>query len=236
MSIAENLIRLIKTLTGNDILAVVILSMTPFIEVRGAIPFALGLGLSPFDAWLFCAMSATLAVPPILLLFSPVVALLKKLPILNGLICALEEVIGEKCQKIIGRAESRRKKRGPSRRKKAFVNPGNASGGDDIYTAKSPDAVKYRLLFFLAAAPIPLTGIWSSGIIAAFLGLDKIKAFTAIALGNLVSSAIVALLMRFFIKQMPLILNAVIASVLCVSIYTIGKIILKSLTRDKKAD
>jgi uncharacterized membrane protein len=209
---AENIINFIKTLTGNEVLTVIILSVIPFIEIRGALPFALGMGVAPFDAWLLCAVTATLAIPLLLLLFAPTLEFLKKSVLFRRIIASVVEIIDEKCKKLIARSLSRQKRKS----KKA------ASGAQD------GGGIKYGLLFFLSALPVPLTGIWTDCAVAVFLKLDKLRAFAAIALGNLLSSALIALLLRFFVKQMPLILNGVILSIAAVFIYTLARIILKS--------
>ena len=51
-----------------------------------------------------------------------------------------------------------------------------------------------RLLFGVysfVALPLPLTGIWAGGILAAMLGLDRKRTFLALAAGNFTAGGIV---------------------------------------------
>ncbi|MDR3263146.1 MAG: small multi-drug export protein [Clostridiales bacterium] len=199
---AEFFLQFIKSFVYGDIPAVMLLSVIPFVEARGAIPFAFGLGLTPFGAGFYCVTAATLAIPVILLLFAPTTALLKKIKFTNKLVLSLEDVINEKAQSFL-------KKVG----KKAA-----ASNADDM---------KYKMLFALAAVPLPLTGIWTSSAAAVILKLDKFKAFVSIALGNLCSSAVLIVLMKFFAGSITLILNILIASMIAAAVFTVFKIIFK---------
>jgi uncharacterized membrane protein len=93
------LIDFLKDIIGNDILTVMILSVVPFVEARGAIPFAFGLGMSPLTAFLFCVVSATAAIPVVLFAFVPVVGLLKKFKPTRKIISGFEDVIRERSEK-----------------------------------------------------------------------------------------------------------------------------------------
>ncbi|MDR3292608.1 MAG: small multi-drug export protein [Clostridiales bacterium] len=198
---AEFLIEFINSFSGNNVITVMILSVVPFIELRGAIPFAFGLGMTPFTAWSFCLLSATAAIPVILCLFSPAVKLLKRCKSIEPLVSAVEEIVSARAEKLLSRTK---------KKKRAKV--------------RSVDFYRCRMLFVLSALPIPLTGIWSGCAIASILGTEKFKAFAAIALGNLVSSAFLTILMNFFAAQAPMIINIMIAGMIAVVFYTILRV------------
>ncbi|MDR2046861.1 MAG: small multi-drug export protein [Clostridiales bacterium] len=263
---AEFFIAFIKTFVKSDVMTVMLLAVSPFIEARGAIPFAFGIGMPPLSAFVTCAFAATLAIPVILLLFAPAAAFLKKFRLTGGLVLALEEMIEAKMKNLTEKAEKIENKiRKPEknalkkifsvilRLKKVFFDGENPRKSDGISEnlpldqerleaqnkpAPSPKKIdaQYKMLFLLAAAPVPLTGIWSSSAVAALLKSDKLSAFTAIALGNLCSSAVLTLLLRFFAAQAALILNVFIALIAFTAIYTIIKIISTSKRLKKRSN
>lgn len=65
---------------------VLILSMTPVSELRGAIPLGVKLGLSPFEATLIAASGNILIIPVLLLIMQPIFRYLKTMKFLRGLI------------------------------------------------------------------------------------------------------------------------------------------------------
>jgi uncharacterized membrane protein len=248
-----------------------LLSVVPFVEARGAIPFAFGLGMNPFAALLFCTVSATAAIPAVLFAFVPAVALLKKIKPLNKIVSSIEEVINEKAKKY---TEKEKEKRKPDEKADRYAdnteyqervkeslkeetNEKASSYADNTeYKERVKESLKekakkyagglafnktkkrikkkfdipfqYKTLFLLAALPVPLTGIWTSSAVAAVLRLDKVYSFAAIALGNLVSSAVIAALLSFFSASIDLILSIFIGVTIAAAILTILKILKKN--------
>jgi uncharacterized membrane protein len=250
---AQILIDFLKNLIGNDILTVMLLSVAPFVEARGAIPFAFGLGMNPLSAFLFCVVSATAAIPIILFAFAPIVRFLKKFKLTNKVVSAFEDVIKEKGEKYAGKEKDAgvvsavgnaiKEKSGKYTGKRKDEGVVSAVG-NAIKEKAEKYAGKWRLigekmknkgipfiyktLFLLAALPLPLTGIWSSSAVAAGLKLDKGWSFAAIACGNFVSSAILVVLLRFFSESVDIILNVFIGIIIAAIGFTIFKIIGKS--------
>ncbi len=74
----ENLITSLQSAFGSPYLTVFIVSILPMVEVRGAIPIAIELGMSPFIAYFFSSVSAIIVCPVLLLLLKPLLDLLKK--------------------------------------------------------------------------------------------------------------------------------------------------------------
>lgn len=66
---------------------------------------------------------------------------------------------------------------------------------------KSGQVEKYQYLglFLFVAIPLPGTGVWMGSLIASILGLDKLKSFVTILLGNSVAGLIIYLLSDLFI-------------------------------------
>lgn len=56
----------------NDILYIMFISMLPIVELRGAIPIGLGLGMPMWEVLIFSIIGNLLPVIPILILFQPI--------------------------------------------------------------------------------------------------------------------------------------------------------------------
>ncbi|HOJ76517.1 MAG TPA: small multi-drug export protein [Bacillota bacterium] len=64
-----------------DVLKVIGCAILPYIELRGAIPIARGLGFNAVDAYIFSVIGNMIPVIPIILFIDPVSRLLSKIPI-----------------------------------------------------------------------------------------------------------------------------------------------------------
>lgn len=67
-----------------DGLTVIIASILPYLELRGAIPLAWQLGFSPWEAFFLAVFGNMIPVIPILVLLEPVIKWLSKIPFLKG--------------------------------------------------------------------------------------------------------------------------------------------------------
>lgn len=61
-----------------DILKLVLISMTPLIELRGAIPIGIAMGLNPITVYLSCVFGSTLVGIPLILFFRHILKSLKR--------------------------------------------------------------------------------------------------------------------------------------------------------------
>lgn len=71
--------------------SVLIISMFPIVELRGAIPLGVGLGMSPFKAMMIAILGNSMIVPILLLIINPLFAHFKKLSALRGFFTRYEE-------------------------------------------------------------------------------------------------------------------------------------------------
>ncbi len=69
-----------------DDLSVLIVSMLPIIELRGAIPLGIGLGMEPVRATLLAVLGNSLIVPILLLIVEPLFAHFKRLTLIRGFV------------------------------------------------------------------------------------------------------------------------------------------------------
>lgn len=82
-------------------LRVLLISMLPVVELRGAIPVALGYGLPPLTAYALCVLGNMLPVPLILLFIRPLFKHLKRLRQLQSFIKRLEEKAFKKSEIVL---------------------------------------------------------------------------------------------------------------------------------------
>jgi uncharacterized membrane protein len=76
--------------------SVFIISMMPIVELRGAIPLGVGLGMTPFKAMLISILGNGLIVPILLLIINPLFSHFKKLSALRGFFTRYEERAAKK--------------------------------------------------------------------------------------------------------------------------------------------
>lgn len=77
-------------------LSVFIISMMPIVELRGAIPLGVGLGMAPAKAALIAILGNSLIVPILLLIVDPLFNHFKKLTLLRGFVNRYEERAAKK--------------------------------------------------------------------------------------------------------------------------------------------
>jgi len=178
---------------GNDSLLVFVISMLPMIEVRGAIPVAVNLGLSMGAAYALSSVSAILVAPALMFVFRPLLNTLKKTKGFRRLAQTLEQGFSSKAVKIEKKADEK---------------------------ASSPwKNVFYKTLglFLFVAIPLPMTGVWTGAVVAAFLNLDYRYAILALIAGNFTAAGIV-LLLTFVLGEYSYLILIVLAVFIFISI------------------
>lgn len=145
------------------VLLVFLISMVPLIELRGAIPIAIGMDLGlPEWAVLIIALFGNLIPVPIIYLFA---------------------------QKVLKWGEKSRWK--PFKNFCVFcLEKGKKAGEKLLKKAKSG---AYFALFLFVAIPIPGTGAWTGTLAASILDLDFKKSMLAVMLGVLTAGLIMLL-------------------------------------------
>ena len=187
-------------------LVVILISMIPMIEVRGAIPVAVVFGMQNWAIMLYTWIGSTLIVPIVLLLLIPILKVLKKIKIFSKLALAIENLFTEKANKINNKIES-----------------------DIIEKRKMKQLVG---LFLFVAVPIPVTGTWSGSAVASFLGLPYFKALLSIACGNIVAVLLMTGLSLLFKKYVDYILWGLFVCIfILITVY-----IIKAIVKSRKAN
>ena len=147
---------------------VFLISMLPFIELRGAIPVGAALGL-PFYANFPIAVVANLIPVPFILLFIPkILEFLKRFKPFRPIVEWLHNKAYHGREKILG------------------------NEGENVSENKKITAIFLSLMLFVAL-PLPTTGAWTGSLVAALFNFPKKMSFLAIALGVLLCGVIMTL-------------------------------------------
>lgn len=205
------IVNFLKSITDNGALLTLFSSMIPLIELKGAIPVGITMGLSlPFSAAIaYCG--STLVVVPVFFLLIPVFDLLKKIPFVKRFVEKVETMLRSK-------AESLAKK-----------SRGNAE-------ATALKILKWGLFIFVAV-PLPVTGVWTGTAIAVFLNIKFRHAVLPLALGNLVAgSLITALIAIIGADNANIVLNVVLILAAVMLVVTVVKIAISKPDKAKNDD
>lgn len=146
----------------NSELAVFIVSMIPIIELRGAIPFGVGLGVKWHVAYILSVIGNVLPVPFIILLFRPIIDYLEKTKIFGKLAGKLKKRTTNKIDDM--QKNNRAKKIG------LFIFVAIPLPGTGAWTGAAIAALmKMRLK---DSVPVIVSGVMCAGLI--MLGLSKL--------------------------------------------------------------
>ncbi len=164
----------IKNLVGNDIIATIIMSLIPLIELKGGIVFARGAGLGFLSALGLTFLGSTIVFIPIYFLLRPILNLLKKIKFIETLAFKVENYFKSKADETLKKQVEKKNKKPMSER-----------------------LLKQLGVFIFVAIPLPMTGIWTGTAIAVFLGLKFKDVILPVVLGNLVAGLIISALAEF---------------------------------------
>lgn len=207
---ADAIIKFFQELLNNDILTIFIISMIPIVELRGAVPVAIEMGFSWYEAFGYAFLGSIIVAPILLLILMPILNAMKKIKFFRGLANAVENLFQSK-------AESVRKK----------ANKADSKNTEDI--------IKMIGVFLFVAIPLPLTGVWTGTAVAVFLGLGFWKSLISVAVGNISAGLIMTGLSLLFKDNLNLFLTIFMAVVLGVLVLNIIYLVVKSHLKKKKA-
>ncbi len=201
----EFLNNLFSNIFGNNIiLATILISMVPIIELRGAIPFATnpgfwsGIAMTNWQAYGWSLLGSSLIVPIIALIFVPIINLLKRIKIFKNLALAIENRVKSKTANIEG-ADQKSSRFTPAWWKKVLA------------------------VFIFVAVPLPFTGVWTGTCVAVFVGLDYLTTCVSVILGNIVAGLLITLILQFIPALNDYLFYIFIALIFVILIYEIIK-------------
>ena len=163
----------------NIILATILISTLPVIELRGAIPFATNSGfwaslaMNNWQAYGWSLLGSCAIVPIIALLFLPLINWLKKTKLFKRLACSIENKIKSKS-----------------------ANIEDADKKSSLFSKQYWK--KMTAVFVFVAIPLPFTGVWTGTCVAIFVGLDFVSTCASVILGNVVAGLFITLILQFF--------------------------------------
>lgn len=199
---------LIVDVFGNNAwLGILIIAMIPLIELRGAIPFALGRAwgvnrLNWIQAYSSAVIGATIPALFIIPLLIPIFNWLRKTKVFKRIVEVLDEKFTKNSEKI----------------KKDVEN---------AQTKQKAEAKKFWGVLAFVAVPLPLTGAWTGSAVAAYLKIGFWKGVLAILLGNMISGAIMTTLCVLFPSAVDAILYVFLGLVVLVILATIVAMLVK---------
>ena len=162
---------------NNVVLATILISIIPIIEVKGAIPFAMssaiwkGFELNSGLALLWSLVGSSLIVPILLLIYEPIIRFLKNTKLFKKIAVKIEEKI--------------------NRKKQAVENKINEE--DKNKQANKKTILKALSVFVFVAIPLPFTGVWTGSCLAVALGLNFFLSCVVIIVGNAIAGIIVSI-------------------------------------------
>ncbi len=210
----EKIIEAVRQLIDNDFLTTVLISMLPIVELRGAIPAAITMGLKPLVAFALAWAGSAVVSPILLLILRPLLNWMKKYKIFASLAQAIEDGFKGKAMKVVGK-----------------------ESGEPLTDAELKRLERKKMLgvYLFVAFPIPLTGVWTGSAIATFIDIPFWKAMAMVWLGNLTAGAIVTLLAFFLSAYMNIILDIFFIIVILVLLLFIARTVIKMVKNKKQA-
>lgn len=217
-----------KNIFGNNVvLATILISMLPIIELRGGIPFGMSKtfwgqhALSSWKSLWFSFLGSSLVVPILALVLMPILNWLKKTKLFKKLAIKFENSIKAKSKKIEEKNNTNKaqlsnnvaNEENQLQNENTFDTNGHQSNTENI-VAESDISINenkkakivYDKKFFakllgvmlFVAIPLPLTGVWTGTAIAVMLGIPFVWICVSVILGNLIAGIIMQTICSIF--------------------------------------
>lgn len=174
----DNIRNFLMQLPINPALATILSAMLPVLELKGAIPIGMALGLNPFVTYLYAYLGSMIPAVLIVFLLTPVMTVLSGMKAFKKTYGWLERKFTTQADKIQAQAQA----------KAEFSAELSAMPDTAILKRERRiERIKAWLLFVFVAIPLPLTGVWMGSAAAVFMRMKKGTALLSIAAGNIVS-------------------------------------------------
>ena len=188
----------------HSIIATVLISMVPIIELKGAIPIGMSVdywgefALNGTESFLYSLLGSCMVVPIIALIFTPVLNWLKKTKMFRKIGTFIDEKVSKHSTKISKQVEDSNK--------------------------KTNTWLKCLLIFGFVAVPLPLTGVWTGTCIAVVIGLKFWQTVLSVVLGNIVAGLIIVFVCSVFPEIITILSIAFLTIVFAIVVFVIIKI------------
>ena len=202
-----------KIFNDNAILATILVSMVPLMELKGGIPFGMSeafWGSNALGRWQsfgFAYLGCSIVVVVLYFAFVPIMKFLRKTKIFKGLANFIDNRVKKQTVKIEQGQEDQVDVTQPQQNDIANTGKASAIATQKPSTAlgedKPKDSIKKKLvkmigIFIFVAIPLPLTGVWMGVCISVMLGLNFAETFISVQLGNLVAGIITSTICVIF--------------------------------------
>ena len=204
---AESIVTFFRELIGNDYITVFIVSMIPFVEVRGSIPLAIAMGMNALAAMGLAFLGSAICAPILLAIWRPIINWLKKFKIFRAIVEAIEDGFKSKAKGVEDKANQ--------------------------FDATKIDRRKMLGLYAFVAFPVPMTGVWTGTAIGAFIDMSFFKTMLVVIVGDLTACGIMTLLSYFLSDYIDTILTVVLIIVLLALTYFIVRVVYKAVKKSK---
>lgn len=200
---------------NNSLLATIIISMIPIVELRGAIPFGSATSfwgehaLELWESLLFSLLGSTLVCVILTFLFWPMFKWLKQTKAFKKLALWVENKLNNKAENINNKTENEK-------------------------DAKKIKWLKIIGIFGFVAIPLPLTGVWTGTCLALFIGLNKKQTMSTVILGNIVAGLLMTLISYFFADNTMIVFYAFFILVGVFILFALIKKLIKKIKSKNK--
>ena len=173
-------------------LYIIVISMLPIVELRGAVPIGAVLDI-PFYLNLPLAILGNMIPIPLILLFIPkILDLMEKVKIFRPIVEWLRGKAKKHSKKVLASEEISQQATESIEK----LDENDSSDGEK--TTEMPEKREMTRSIFIAlmlfvAVPIPGTGAWTGALVASLFGLPRRKSCLAIFFGILICSVVMAL-------------------------------------------
>ena len=210
----ESIINFVKELIGNDYITTMLIAMIPIVELRGAIPAAMTMGIHPLLALALAWTGSAIVSPILLLILQPVLNWMKKYKAFASLANAVESGFRSKALKVVGASED---------------------GKLSPELMRKLEKKKMLGVYIFVAVPFPMTGVWTGSAVSTFLDIPFLKSMFMVWLGNLTAGLIVTALAVLLEDYMNIVLDTFFIIVLIVLAIYILRIVIKMVKSKKQA-
>lgn len=198
----------------NSILATIVISLIPLIELKGAIPFGMSTqfwgehALSAWQAFFYAVIGGIIITIVLAFIFKPIYNAIKDKKFFKSIVNFFTGSIKEKSEKL--EKENTEK------------------------TEKKKLVLKLLTTFIFVAIPVPGTGVYTGTCLAILLGLNPWWSILAVTLGNLTAGIIIMTICQIFPEFTTIIFFIFIAIILLFFVYKIIAHIINKKRAERK--
>lgn len=192
-----------------DELYVLVVSLLPIVELRGAIPLGAGLGMPFYTNYILSVVGNLLPVPFILLFISALLDFLSKFKLFRPMVGWLRRKADKHSSRVLAEksTESEEKDAEVAGHNEAKETSESTDAAQDDSAERDDSSAEHEVSFgsrqmtpaifwaliLFVAIPLPGTGAWTGSLVASLFNLPKRKSFIAITAGVLISGVIMCL-------------------------------------------